>query len=64
MVHQTNHVVRTTLKRPSENTAFEDRIETLLSDPAKNMLILQKLGLDDLANKDLVNSKGTEDRAN
>ena len=47
-----------------DESTFEDRIETLLSDPAKKTLILQKLGLDDLANKDLVNSKGTEDRAN
>ena len=36
----------------------------LLSDPAKKSLILQKLGLDDLANKDLINSEGTEDCVN
>ena len=42
----------------------EDRTETLLSDPVKKTLISQKLGLDDLANKDPVNSEGTEDRAN
>ena len=47
-----------------DESTFEDRIETLLSDPAKKTLIQQKLGLDDLANKDLVNSEGTEDRAN
>ena len=48
-----------------EESTFEDRIETLflLSDPAKNM-ILQKLGLDDLANKDLANSEDTEERLN
>ena len=47
-----------------DESMFEDRIETLLSDPAKKTLFLQKLGLDDLANKDPVNSEDTEDRVN
>ena len=47
-----------------EESMFEDRIESLLSDPAEKTLILQKLGLDDLANKDLTNSKCTEERVN
>ena len=50
-------------KQQDEST-FEERIETLLSDPAKKSLILQKLGLDDLANKDPANKEGTEDRIN
>ena len=51
-------------EQQDESTPFEERIEALLSDPARKSLILQKLGLDDLANQDPVNSEGTEDRVN
>ena len=47
-----------------DESKFEERIENFVRDPAKKSLILQKLGLDDLANKDPVNSEGKEDRVN
>ena len=47
-----------------EESTFEDRSKSLLSDPAKKTLILQKLGQDDLANKDPANSEDTEERVN
>ena len=40
-----------------DESMFEERIETLLSDPAKKSLVLKKLGLDDLANKDPANKE-------
>ena len=41
--------------------AFKKGLDRLLGDPAKKVLILQKLGLDELTKK---NSEGTTDRAN
>ena len=42
------------------------RLRTIksLSDPVKKTLILQKLGLDDLTNKDPANSESTEECVN